>query len=855
MKIFDRFLLRSFIGPLFLTIFIVLFVLVLQFLWVYIDDLVGKGLGFKVIAEFLFWGSCTVIPMALPLATLLASIMTMGNLGEFNELLAMKAAGISLQRIMRPLIVASVFISIACFFSSNNLMPLAYKNIFALRDDISRTKDQIRIPTGLFYDGIDNYVLRVESRNHETDMLYDIMVYDHTAKRGNNNITLADSGSIKLTEDKANALFTLYSGETYDQGERQSTTDTNYTMQRVQFDRQEIIIELNNYAFQRRDGDRFGNDVMAQGIGSLTHRRDSLDSLYSNARKMFYGRLMLMGGFNYTSQFDSTYKKQPTQTFPLDSLTPFGLDYSYTQALGRAASNVDRTVSQIDAFMVEEIQIHTPLRRTKIEWFRKFTVALACFIFFFIGAPLGAILRKGGFGTPVIVSMLFFVVYYVIDISGKKLATDGATSAAMGTLISSAVLLPIGIYLTWKATTDAPLINKDLFFKTFDHIKRALFQILPKKRSASNNNSVENLLTQAPSNARIVFMGTPDFAAGVLDYLLKAHYNVCGVVTVPDKTSGRGLKNRPSAVKECALAHDLPLLQPERLKDPDFMNRLAAWHADLFVVVAFRMLPDIIWQIPPKGCFNLHASLLPQYRGAAPLNHVLINGETQTGLTTFLIDSQIDTGQILLQETVDILPSDNVGTLHDRMMASGGPLVAATINGLTNGTLIPKRQPHVAHDALKPAPKLTKTTGLIDWNSPAAQIVNLVRGLSPTPGAYALLRGEDTTAAAGAAATTPASTAATPAGPSAAVDSAAATPTKCLKIFAAAQVTPQTNDSAASPNNAPLTPGSIVTDGKTYLHVACADGFVAILELQAPSKKRMGVAAYLAGQRHLDAFV
>ncbi len=167
MKIFDRFLVRSFLGPLFLTIFIVLFVLVLQFLWVYIDELVGKGLGLKVILEFLFWGTCTVIPMALPLATLLASIMTMGNLGEFNELLAMKAAGIPLQRIMRPLIILSFFISIGAFLAANNLMPLAYKNIFALRDDISRTKEEIRIPTGIFYNGIDNYSLRVEDRNEE----------------------------------------------------------------------------------------------------------------------------------------------------------------------------------------------------------------------------------------------------------------------------------------------------------------------------------------------------------------------------------------------------------------------------------------------------------------------------------------------------------------------------------------------------------------------------------------------------------------------------------------------------------------------------------------------------------------
>ncbi|MDD2824561.1 MAG: LptF/LptG family permease [Bacteroidales bacterium] len=472
MKIFDRFLIRSFLGPLFLTIFIVLFVLVLQFLWVYIDELVGKGLGLKVILEFLFWGTCTVIPMALPLATLLASIMTMGNLGEFNELLAMKAAGIPLQRIMRPLIILSLGISVGAFFAANNLMPTAYKNIFALRDDISRTKEEIRIPTGIFYNGIDNYSLRVERRDKETDMLYDVMVYNHSARRGNNSVTLADSGAIRLTEDKKNIIFTLFSGETFEEGDRKSSADTSYAMQRIRFEKQEIIIELNNYAFQRRDGDRFGSDVMAQGLKSLGHRRDSLDSLYAISRTLFLRRLLVTGGLTYARQLDTANKQEFLGYFPVDRLGSAEESPQYADLINRAIGKVDQLSNQVDAFMVEEIQIHLPLRRTKVEWFRKFTVAFACFIFFFIGAPLGAIIRKGGLGTPVIVSMLFFVVYYVIDISGKKLATDGSVSAAMGTLISAMVLLPVGVFLTYKATTDSALFNKDAYLSMVKKIKK-----------------------------------------------------------------------------------------------------------------------------------------------------------------------------------------------------------------------------------------------------------------------------------------------------------------------------------------------------------------------------------------------
>jgi lipopolysaccharide export system permease protein len=341
-KIFDRFLVRSFIGPLFLTIFIVLFVLVMQFLWVYIDELVGKGLGLTVILEFLFWGTCTVIPMALPLATLLASIMTMGNLGENNELLAMKAAGIPLQRIMRPLIILSFFLSVGAFFASNDLMPLAYKNIFALRDDISRTKDEIRIPTGIFYNGIENYTLRVGRRDQESDMLYNVMVYNHSARRGNNSITLADSGALRLTEDKKNVVFTLFSGETYEDGERKPVSDTPCPIQRSQFEKQEIIIELNNYAFQRRDGDRFSSDVMAQNLTSLSHRRDSLDSLYSASRAQFLARLLISGGMSYAYQLDTSQHHSFTAEFPLDELPHNDEPGQMADLLSRATGKIDQ---------------------------------------------------------------------------------------------------------------------------------------------------------------------------------------------------------------------------------------------------------------------------------------------------------------------------------------------------------------------------------------------------------------------------------------------------------------------------------------------------------------------------------
>jgi methionyl-tRNA formyltransferase len=228
-------------------------------------------------------------------------------------------------------------------------------------------------------------------------------------------------------------------------------------------------------------------------------------------------------------------------------------------------------------------------------------------------------------------------------------------------------------------------------------------------------------------------MGTPDFAVASLDAIVKAGYEVAAVVTVPDRPTGRGLKVTFSPVKEYALAHNLPLMQPEKLRDPQFVEELQALHADMFIVVAFRMLPQVVWSMPPMGTFNLHASLLPNYRGAAPINWAIINGETETGVTTFLLNEKIDEGQILLQQSTHITPTDNVETLHDRLAVMGSALVLQTIRGLIDGTLHPREQP-VVHDP-KPAPKIFKNDCAIHWDWPGERIVNFVRGLSPYPAA------------------------------------------------------------------------------------------------------------------------
>lgn len=302
---------------------------------------------------------------------------------------------------------------------------------------------------------------------------------------------------------------------------------------------------------------------------------------------------------------------------------------------------------------------------------------------------------------------------------------------------------------------------------------------------------------------KIVFMGTPDFAVTALDAILAAGHDVVGVVTVPDRQTGRGLKVTFSPVKQYALDHSLHLLQPEKLRDPEFQEQLRALKADIFVVVAFRMLPQSVWAMPPLGTFNLHASLLPQYRGAAPINWAIINGEKETGVTTFMLNEHIDEGSILLQERTPITPEDTAETLHDRLAEIGSKLIVKTLQGLIDGTLSPQPQP--ACNNLRPAPKIFKPDCAIDWTKPGRSIVDFVRGLSPYPAATMQL--QDTKGA-----------------------------SLSFKVYEVA-FEPAEN----------TTVGALISDGKNMQKIGIQDGYIHILSLQLSGKKRISIQEFLRG--------
>ena len=802
MKKLDLYLIKKFAGP-FLAVFLVVdFALSLQFIYMLVNDLMGKGLGIGIILEFLGWGACTLFTYAIPLATLLASIMTLGGLGERNELLAMKAAGISLMRILAPLMILSALISVGAFFAANRLVPHAFNKIYALKNDIVNTKDEIKIPTGIFYDGIQGYVMRVQTVDDKTGMMYDLLVYDHTGGSGNTNMTAADSGRIEITPDKQNLIFNLYDGCSYTETNNMNFRDTSLELNRLRFSEQQLIIPLDNYRFQRSDSDVYADEIRSLGIKRLRNDRDSISRKVDTLVQRQIPRFASTMGFNYLYQLDtikaeSAYKGD----LDIDSLSRNLDAMMRVRASRKAAEKAELGEEQMKNFVRESSFDRNTIRKIDIETIWKFTLSLSCLLFFFVGASLGAIIRKGGLGTPVIISIFCYLIYYIIDMIGKKLADKGTLDPLEGTLISTLILLPVSIFLTRKSTQDSSLFNPDSYKEFFRRIGKWI---------TKRFHSFVNLFRKGGGKIRIVYMGTPEFAVAPLEKLLQAGYEVAAVVTAVDKPSGRGLTLNESAVKQYAVAHGIPVLQPEKLKDPAFLEQLAALKANLFVVVAFRMLPKEVWQMPALGTFNLHASLLPQYRGAAPINWAIIRGEKFTGVTTFLLDEQIDTGKILFQEPCSIEEYEDAGALHDKLMVMGADLVLKTVEAIENRRTKPSDQDQGFNKTIYPAPKLNRDNCHINWSRSARTASLLIRGLSPYPAAWTTLVKEDGTRMG-------------------------------VKVFDSYVVPCDDADSRPA--------GHITSDGKTFLEVRCGKDALRILNLQVSGKKRMDIADFLRGFR------
>lgn len=479
-KHIDRYLFTTFIQLLCATFFICLFIVVMQFLWLHINDFVGKGLPLGVMMEFFFYTSLTSVPLALPLAILLASLMTFGNLGESLELLAMKSAGISLFRIMQSLTIFIAFVCIGGFFFSNNVIPYAQRKMWSLMFSIRQKSPELEIPVGEFYSGIQGWNIYVRNRDNRTGRLENLMIYDYSNGFDNASVTTADSAYIRLTADKMNLKLTLYNGESFENLDRQQIGGSgNIPYRRETFAEKEILIEF-DANFNRMDESMLDNQHISKNIVRLTHDIDSVEHLRDSTRNLFATEMTTRKYFgqSYSEQELEKMAAAPPAAAPktlnADSLFASLSQEEMQRVIQNAESRARTVMNDVEYRRAVIEEMSDFYIRHDVEWHRKFTLSFACLIFFFIGAPLGAIVRKGGLGLPVVISVAFFIIYYIIDTTGQKMAREGVWEVWQGMWLSSAVLLPIGIFLTYKAATDSALFNADAYKLFLAKVKKRI---------------------------------------------------------------------------------------------------------------------------------------------------------------------------------------------------------------------------------------------------------------------------------------------------------------------------------------------------------------------------------------------
>lgn len=463
-KKLDIFILKSFILLFIGTFFICLFIFMMQFLWRYVDELVGKGLEISVLAKFFFYSALTLVPLSLPLAILLASLITFGNFGERYELLAMKAAGISLLKIMRPLIVFMFFLSGISFYFQNVIAPNAQVQLWTLLISMKQKSPELDIPEGVFYDEIDGYNLYVKQKDRKSGMLYQVMIYNFSDGFDNARIIVADSGRLELTADKKHLYLHLFTGEQFENLKSQAASAKNVPYRRETFREKHTIIEF-DAEFNMIDGS-FMNDQsisknmwqLQSSIDSMTYRLDSIGrNYYRDAKNGSFSSVVL-------NKPDSVQlEKQQLTYINVDSIYNVS---SLTQKKKILSSSMGRAENLGNDYGFKSFSVidsDKNIRKHETEWHNKITLSLACIIFFFIGAPLGAIIRKGGIGMPVVVSVIIFIIYYIINNTGYKMARDGNWEIWIGMWISSFILAPIGVFFTYKSNKDSVVLNADAY--------------------------------------------------------------------------------------------------------------------------------------------------------------------------------------------------------------------------------------------------------------------------------------------------------------------------------------------------------------------------------------------------------
>ena len=477
-KKLDIFILKSFLLLFAGTFFICLFVFIMQFLWRWVDELVGKGLGVTVLAQFFYYSTLILIPASLPLAILLAALMTFGNFGERYELLSMKSAGIPLTRIMRPLIILCIIFSAISFYFQNVVAPKAQQQLWRLVVSIKQTNPELDIPEGVFYNEIDGYNIYVKQKDRNTGMLKDVLIYNISEGFENAHVIWAERGKIESTEDQNHLRLHLYNGEQFENLKSQTISSKNVPYRRETFREKHAIIEFKG-GFEMVDGSFLSDRSDTKNMAQISHSIDSLRAHVDSVGMTMYKELnrSTYRAINLNASDSVKLEQNKSTRLSVDSLFDSYTMSEKERVLSNAANYSKNLATDWHMKGTVAKETDTNIRRHQTDWHKKITTSLACLIFFFIGAPLGAIIRKGGLGMPVIISVLFFVLYYIIDTGAVRVARSGEMNIILGTWMSTLVLTPLGAFFTYKSNKDSVVFNIDVYRDFF----RALFGIRQKR--------------------------------------------------------------------------------------------------------------------------------------------------------------------------------------------------------------------------------------------------------------------------------------------------------------------------------------------------------------------------------------
>jgi lipopolysaccharide export system permease protein len=453
----------------------------MQFLWKYIDDLVGKGLEWQIVLKLLFYASFTFVPLAVPLAVLLSSLMLFGNLGERYELVAIKSAGISIRKIMMPLFVLIFFISVSTFFFANNVLPIANLKFQTLLYEVREQKPTLSIQEGVFNSSVENYVIRIAKKDRDNETIHDVLIYDHSRHMGNTTVTRAEWGKMVMTDDKKFLIFTLYNGFIVDEDPSRGVYNLIRPVRRVKFAENQKRMDLSSFSVNRLDDNFLKKGYQMLDVSQLNVYIDSMDLLVEK-QKAYFAKSLLSNFFYLTNIYDTTGHYTPAELQAVNPDPLSGLENEEKNSVIEFALHAVRNQKEnLDFNKMDYVNQSKMKWKYEIEWHRKFSLSFACIVLFLIGAPLGSIIRKGGIGFPMVFSVFVFILFWVINITGEKFAREGVVPASIGMWISTVILLPAGIFLLWKATTDSKILDVESWQKGVNFFEKKINQLKRKK--------------------------------------------------------------------------------------------------------------------------------------------------------------------------------------------------------------------------------------------------------------------------------------------------------------------------------------------------------------------------------------